>query len=132
MRPIRSLMMWMALCAACSKGQSSLEIAPGSYQRLPPAAELQAVTVRAPSQMVVIQNHRKLFTMEVGPNAAFPREISIPVSTLDDGSHEPIYLVVLPAASDDGRIDLVPEGTKPRVCMQCEPCCPGPVDQHSR
>jgi hypothetical protein len=101
-------------------------MAPGSYRALPPEAEIQAVTVRTPSQIVVIQNRRKVFLMEVGPNAAFPRQISIPVRTLDDGSHEPIYLVVLPAGSDDGRIDLLPESKLPRVCMQCEPCCVPP------
>jgi hypothetical protein len=122
MQPLRSLM-WMALCAACNKGPSSLEVATGSYQELPLAAELQTIIVRTPSEIVVIQNYRNLLTMEVGSNAAFPREISIPVRTLDDGSHKPIYLVALPTTLDDGRIDLVPESTMPRICIQCEPCC---------
>jgi hypothetical protein len=142
---------WMMLCAACSKGASSLEVAPGSSLEIRSGADVQ-VTVRVPARVLVYQHRRKLFSRDVAPDARFPHEISIPVRSLDDGSHEPMYVVALDPEMIDGAMDLVPQGSgagegspidagprdggprTPRschsepecICIACQPCCPPP------
>lgn len=101
-----------------------LEVEPGSFLEISPAVGVQGLTVRVPSRLFVIQNSRQLLVVDVDREGGLPRELSIPMRELDDGSGQPKYVLVTLPGSELVWLD--------DHCMKCHPggllvhCCPAP------
>lgn len=117
----------MMLCASCPRPPVSpspplvQDGAPGAVLELSPKIDVQVVRVQVPVRIFVVQSDQLRQTIDVANEGEFPREITIQVANVRDGSANPIFVPI----SNPGWV-LSPDGQ----CTQCMQCCPRPPVGH--